>query len=121
MMHVLCFAAVLLGLAILDYRAHRRALDMLAAIGSLRGAEEHGDDDTAEDEEQPEGGGLLISAEFGDEGEEPTVVVPVALDAETTARIDETVTAVREAGDRPSGAWPAYRSSPPPDDPDPPA
>lgn len=117
MIHLLCAALVLLGLVVVDQRAHRRAVAILTAINPLRSGAPIEDDEGDEGEDE---GGMLATIEFGDEGEPPTAVVGLTLDAAITERVDEAVAAVREAGDRPSGSWPAYRPSPPPDD-DPPA
>lgn len=114
MIHAFCAALVLLGLVIVDWRAHRRAVALLGAIGSLRSAAQLEGDEGDEGEDE---GGIIMDVEFdGPTPGDPPVKVPVHLDAATTERIDVTVAAVREEGDRPSGSWPAYRPSPPPDD-----
>jgi len=103
--HLLCAALVLLGLVVVDLRAHRRAVAILTAINPLRSGDPIEDDEGDEGEDE---GGMLATIEFGDEGEPPTAVVALTLDASTTERVDEAVAAVRETGDRPSGERAAY-------------
>lgn len=70
----------------------------------------------ANDADADADGGTQFAVIFGDEGEEPTALVGVTLDADMDARVDAVLDAVHEAGDRPSGQWPAFRPSPAPDD-----
>lgn len=113
--HLICAALVLVAVAILDTRAARRSAAMLGALTTLR-SDLLGEPEADDGDDGPEGGALVSVTFDGPEGE-PDVTVPVALDAADLARVDAAVDAVREAGDRPSGAFPAYRPrSTPPDD-----